>query len=219
MKIKSSDQPELNLGFGDHVCNWGIHIAGLYENDTQRDDIIYGFLNQGLIEKDIDLFCPVERSIDGFIDSFASHCGRKKSELLTNDNFQILPAKDIYYPNGTFSPFEMDKNLNSFFEESQKNGPRNIRATAEMVWALDAVPGREHLFAYESRLNYFIPGKPWVSICMYNTTKFSGSTIMDVLRTHPYTISNGVLMQNPYFIDPDIWLAENAPQFLYSKDS
>jgi hypothetical protein len=48
---------------------------------------------------------------------------------------------------------------------------------------------------------------------MYNVNKFDGATIMNVLRTHPYTISGGVITQNPYFIHPDKWLAENAPQF------
>jgi hypothetical protein len=101
-----------------------------------------------------------------------------------------------------------------YFTESQKNGKRNVRATAEMVWALEAIPGTEHLMAYESRLNYFITGKPWISICLYNLTKFSGSIKMNVLRTHPFAISGGIITQNPYFIEPDKWLKENAPDFV-----
>ncbi len=56
----------------------------------------------------------------------------------------------------------MDADLEAFYTRSQERGPRDIRATAEMVWALEAIPGVEHLMAYESRLNYyyFIPGKP-----------------------------------------------------------
>ncbi len=85
-----------------------------------------------------------------------------------------------------------------------------------MSWALEAVPGVEHLMAYESRLNYFIPDKPWVSICLYDVTRFSGAQIMNVLRTHPYTINGGVITENPYFIDPDEFLRTHAPQFLPS---
>ena len=51
-------------------------------------------------------------------------------------------------------------------------------------------------------------------ICLYNVNKFSGSIIMNVLRTHPYTINGGVIAENPYYQDPDKWLASNAPQFL-----
>jgi hypothetical protein len=69
--------------------------------------------------------------------------------------------------------------------------------------------------AYEARLNYFIPGKPWMSICMYNLSRFDGKTIMNVLQTHPYTISKGgIVTKNPYYVHPDIWLAENAPEYL-----
>jgi hypothetical protein len=68
--------------------------------------------------------------------------------------------------------------------------------------------------AYESRLNYFIPGKPWVSICMYNVTRFSGKTIMQVLQTHPFTINGGIITENPFYQDPAKWLEKNAPEFL-----
>jgi len=107
--------------------------------------------------------------------------------------------------------------LGTFFVESQNQGKRNIRATAEMVWAIQAIPGVEDLMIYESRLNYFIPGKPWISICMYNTTKFTGAIIMKVLQTHPYLISKHTITQNPFYKDPDTWLKENAPAYIDSK--
>jgi hypothetical protein len=82
------------------------------------------------------------------------------------------------------------------------------------VWALDFGLDKTQLMAYESRLNYFIPGKPWISICMYNLSRFNGQTIMNVLQTHPYTISKGgTITNNPYFIHPDEWLAKNAPEY------
>ena len=213
MHIQTSNQEKLDMGFGGYTCNWGLHIAGLYETPEERDEIIFGFLHQGDIEGDLQMYCPVERTKENFIANYGKFYPECKDHPHNPNLFSIESAKDLYYPDGTFSPISMDEGLNAFFEKSQKNGPRNIRATAEMVWALEAIPGREHLMAYESRLNYFIPGKPWISICLYNITKFSGKTIMNVLQTHPYTISGGVITQNPYFVDPDEWLKENAPEF------
>ncbi|MCF8309688.1 MAG: MEDS domain-containing protein [Bacteroidales bacterium] len=213
MHIQTSNQEKLNLGFGGYTCNWGLHIAGLYETAEERDEILFGFLHQGDIEGDLQLYCPVERTKENFVADYGMFYPDCKDHPHDPNLFSIDSAKDFYYPDGTFSPISMDLGLNAFFEKSQKNGPRNIRATAEMVWALEAIPGREHLMAYESRLNYFIPGKPWISVCLYNITKFSGKTIMNVLRTHPYTISGGVITQNPYFVDPDEWLRENATEF------
>jgi hypothetical protein len=214
MHIQTSNQPEFSLGFNDYTCNWGIHVAGLYETEQERDEIIIPYLIEGARNNDMELYCPVERTADDFKEKAVHHCPECAGKLDDPDVFSFLSAKDLYYPDGTFSPRAMDKGLDAFYESSQAKGPRNIRATAEMVWALEAIPGKEHLMAYESRLNYFIPGKPWISICMYNIKKFDGSTIMNVLRTHPYTISKGVLTENPYYVEPDTWLKENAPEFL-----
>jgi len=217
MHIQTSDQEIMNLGFGGFTCNWGTHICGLYETEEERDDIIYGFLHTGDLNKDKQLYCPVENTRENFIHEYGIRFPDCKLHPHDPNLFSINSAKDLYYPDGTFSPVSMDKGLNEYFIESQKNGRRNIRATAEMAWALEAIPGVEHLMVYESRLNYFIPGKPWISICLYNITKFSGQIIMNVLRTHPYAISGGVIIQNPYFQDPDEWLQQNAPEFAPGK--
>lgn len=214
MHIKTSNQATLKLGFGNYSCNWGVHIAGLYETEAERDKILMGFLHQGNLEGDLQLYCPVERTPAGFKQAYSHRYPECAPHLADDNRFQLLSARSLYYPTGVFSPWAMDDGLEAFFVVSQQKGSRNIRATTEMVWALEVIPGVEHLMAYESRLNYFIPGKPWISICLYNLSRFSGSTIMDVLRTHPYTISGGIITENPYYQDPAIWLAKNAPQFL-----
>jgi hypothetical protein len=213
MYIKTSDQAKFELGFGGFQINWGMHLAGLYETEKERDEIIMGFLNQGDKDGDLMLYCPCERTEEDFTEKYDQFCPACAGHTKDPEKFLISSAKELYYPDGTFSPWAMDKGLDSFYKDSQKNGKRNIRATAEMVWALESVPGVEHLMAYESRLNYFIPGKPWISICMYNITKFSGDTIMKVLQTHPYTLSGGVITENPFYQNPDDWLSKNAPEY------
>ncbi len=214
MHIHTSDQAQLELGFGNYSCNWGMHMCGLYESEKERDEILFGFLRQGYLDGDLQLYCPTERTEKDFKQKFTDFCPVCESRLTDPGCFQVMSAKELYYPEGVFDPFYMDKGLNAFYKSTREPKPMNIRATAEMVWALEAIPGIEHLMAYEARLNYFIPGKPWISICLYNVTKFSGSTIMNVLQTHPFTINGGIITQNPWFVHPDEWLAKNAPQFL-----
>ena len=213
MYIKTSEQEKLELGFGGYTCNWGVHIAGLYETEYERDEIIFGFLHEGDYKNDLQLYCPVERTAEDFNQKYAQKYPICKHHVHDPDVFNFFNAKELYYPDGVFSPISMDEGLGLFYENSQTSKKRNIRATAEMIWALEAIPGVEHLMAYESRLNYFISGKPWISICMYNLTKFSGSIIMNVLQTHPYTISGGSITQNPYYQNPNEWLEQKAPQF------
>ncbi len=214
MHVKTSDQPTLDLGFGNYSCNWGTHFCGLYETEAERDEIILGFLATGARAGDMQLYCPVERTPDEFRQAFTACCPSCAAHLEDADRFRLLSARSLYYPGGSFSPWAMDDGLNAFFAQSQKAGRRNIRATAEMAWALEAIPGVEHLMAYESRLNYFITGKPWISICLYNVTKFDGRTIMQVLQTHPFIINQGIVTENPFYMNPDAWLAKYAPQFL-----
>ena len=214
MHIQTSNQEALHLGFRNYTCNWGTHICGLYETEAERDEIIFGFLHQGDVDTDLMVYCPSERKEEDFIHKFGEQYPDSRNHLTDESRFQFLSAKQLYYPDGVFSPWKMDEGLESFFQQSQENGPRNIRAMAEMVWALEAIPGVEYLMAYESRLNYFIPGKPWISICLYNVSKFSGAVIMDVLKTHPFSISGGIITENPYYQDPGQWLADNFPEYL-----
>lgn len=214
MHLNTSNQEALELGFGDYTCNWGVHICGLYETEKERDAILMGFLHTGDISNDLQMYCPSERSIDDFKDKYSKVYPLESEHLCDNNCFKLFSAKELYYPEGFFSPISMDKGLNVFFTESQKNGKRNIRATAEMVWALDAIPGIKDLMVYESRLNLFIPKKPWISICLYNTAKFSGTMIMKVLQTHPYVINSGIITENPFYQNPINWLKLNAPEYL-----
>ena len=70
------------------------------------------------------------------------------------------------------------------------------------------IPGVHQIVEYETRLNHILPKYDDVVVCTYDLNKFSASTVMDILRTHPQVIVGGVLQQNPFFVPPDQFLAE-----------
>ncbi len=215
MHYHTSEQEKIELGFGGHTCNNGMHFCALYETEEERDDIIFGFLHQGIENNDLGLFCPVEQTKAEFIDKFCTRYPAQCSCMNNSEKIVFNTVDELYFPDGEFSPLKMDQNLEAFWIESQKEGERSIRASAEMIWVNEKGLDNKKLFAYESRLNYFIPGKPWVSICLYNLKKFDGAFIMQVLQTHPFTIGKGgIITQNPYYIDPTEWLSKNAPEYL-----
>ncbi len=43
---------------------------------------------------------------------------------------------------------------------------------------------------------------------MYDTAKFGGDMIVDIVRTHPVVLVGGVLQENPFYVPPDEFLAE-----------
>ena len=212
MHLRTSDLAVMNLGFGDYTCNWGTHFCGLYESEAERDAIMYGFLAEGLRDKELLICCPDETAHPHALDDVRSRCaGCADPEP---DTFRLLHSRELYHPAGHFDPWAMLKAHDDIWEENLRAGTRNVRGTAEMGWSLERIPGVEHLMAYESILNTFIWGKPWISICLYDVNRFPGATIMRALQTHPFVITGGGVFENPYFVDPEDWLTKNAPQFL-----
>ncbi|MDA3895679.1 MAG: MEDS domain-containing protein [Desulfobacteraceae bacterium] len=213
MHLKTSDLLGMDLGFGGYTCNWGTHFCGLYETETERDEIMYGFLARGHREEELLVCCPDDQCHDHALDSVLKLCPECSSPDL--DSFRLFHSRDLYHPQGFFSPQEMLKAHDDIWDENLSKGGRNVRGTAEMGWALEKIPGVEHLMAYESLLNTFIWGKNWISICLYDVNRFPGSTIMKVLQVHPFVITGGGIFENPYFMTPEKWLAKYAPEFLH----
>jgi hypothetical protein len=212
MHLRTSDLSVMGLGFGGYTCNWGTHICGLYESEAERDAIMFGFLAQGLREQELLVCCPDEQHYDDALDKVCALCpdvGRPDP-----DSFRLLHSRDLYHPQGFFSPHDMLKAHHDIWGENLRAGQRNVRGTAEMGWALDKIQGVEHLMAYESMLNTFIWDKAWISICLYDVNRFPGATIMKALQTHPFVITGGSIFENPYFVHPEKWLSKHAPEFL-----
>lgn len=212
MHLNTSSLPRLDMGFCGCTCNWGTHFCGLYESKAERDDIMVGFLAQGLREKELLVCCPDEGHHDHVLGHLIKRCPEEAPP--DDESLRLLSAQELYYPKGHFSPVDMIRAHDGIWAENQAKGLRNVRGTAEMGWALEKIPGVEHLMVYESMLNHFIWGKQWISICLYDVNRFPGSTVMKVLQVHPFVITGGGIYENPFFIQPEAWLKKYAPKFL-----
>lgn len=74
---------------------------------------------------------------------------------------------------------------------------------------LDGAARREFM-RYEARLTKFVAGLPEVILCLYDLRLSGGEVLMDVLRTHPVAVVDGVLHDNPYYVPPDTLLGRTA---------
>ena len=77
-----------------------------------------------------------------------------------------------------------------------------------MDWVVGDQSRLENVIEFESRVNDVWSRHDDAVICTYQLDKFSGSAIIDILRTHPLVILGGTLQQNPFFTPPELFLSE-----------
>ena len=91
---------------------------------------------------------------------------------------------------------------------AKAHGFGSTRLWSNQEWAHGDSPGVQDLLEYETRVNYFLPKYDDMVVCTFDLTKFGGSVVMDILRTHPMVIIGGILQENPFFVPPDEFLRE-----------
>jgi len=209
MHVHTSDLDRLSLGFGGYTCNWGVHMCGLYESDAERDDLIFSFLHQGDVDGDQVRYYHADPSPERFRREYARRYPAEADHPGQPERFTLLSAEQRCYPTGRFEPLAQDSKLKAMRDRAVADGT-HIRGVGEMDWVLRGVPGLELLLPYEARLNGLFTNAPMLMTCLYDLRRFPGSTIMGVLRTHRFSITRGLIVENPYY-DPERFLAEHAP--------
>jgi DcmR-like sensory protein len=111
-------------------------------------------------------------------------------------------------PQGRFDQYRMIALIEEELKLGTMRGFGVSRSIGNMEWALEDRPGIDDLVEYEARLNYILPRYRDPVICVYDISKFSGATIVDILRTHPMVIIGSTLQENPFFVPPNEFLKE-----------
>ncbi len=189
----------LQLSVGDHIC-------GFYRRPSERDDILIPFLAEGLKAGD-KCTCVVDSCTPS--DVLAKLSEQIEVEAFVSVNqLEVLDSYGTYLADGGFLPERMLR----FWEAKARQGPWGDGATVarnigDMSWAHRQQPGVGELIGYESELNRIMSNFPQVNLCLYDLTRCSGDLIMDVLKTHPKALLGGMVIDNPYYLNPDEFLA------------
>jgi len=189
----------LQLRVGDHIC-------GFYRKPAERDDILIPFLVEGLKAGD-KCTCVVDSCTpDDVLASMSEHI--EVDPYVSDRQLEVLDSYGTYLAGGGFLPERMLK----FWEGKARQNPRPegplpARNIGDMSWAHRSQGAVADLIGYESELNRIMSDFPQVNLCLYDLTRCSGDLIMDVLKTHPKALLGGMVIDNPYYLDPDEFLA------------
>jgi hypothetical protein len=136
--------------------------------------------------------------------------GVAADEALAKGQLKLLASEDTYLKDGVFVIERMHGLLEDALRDAER-GPRGrVRAYGDMEWVLRSLPTSDDLMMYEARVNQLIPRYDCTLLCVYDVNQCSGRAMADILATHPYVILGGELQENPYYVEPEVYLHKIA---------
>lgn len=190
-------------GIDDVDLRPGSHVCAFYRGPADRDRLLSGYLGAGLAAGD-KCICIVDsqRTAEQVVSLRGTRPG-------PDGQLDVHLPESTYLAHGTFTTSDMLTFWAESMAQAETEGYSFCRLVGEMTWALRDVPGVEHLAGYESELNRHICANPVVVLCLYDLDLFSGEVVVNIVKTHPQVLIQGILVENPYYLGPDEfrWLA------------
>ncbi len=191
---------EINVRPGSHVC-------AFYRGAGDRDRMLAAYLGTGLAAGD-KCICIVDGA------ATARELASRLEPLCRSDARSGLPSSQLdlhlpettYLAGGEFTASDMLTFWAENLAKAEVEGYSFCRLVGEMTWALRDAPGVEHLVGYESELNRITAGSSSIVLCLYDLDLFSGEVVVNIVKTHPQVLIQGILVENPYYVAPDEFL-------------
>ena len=189
----------VELAPGDHVC-------AFYPSIPERDEILLPYLSEGLQSGEK---CIAVLDAE-YGPSIADDLYAQAAAGSPGDSLELYTTRDTYLADGGFETQAMLSFWEQAVSDAMTGGFSFARIAGEMTWALSNLPGVEELVEYEAELNRFLPRFPQVILCLYELDRFDGEVLVDVLKTHPKVLIGDTLLANPYYLEPEEFLASRA---------
>jgi hypothetical protein len=186
---------EVSLPPGSHVC-------AFYRGDSERDQLLNAYLGAGLTAGD-KCICVVDSA---YTAKRLASLPRPGEPGPPDGQLDIHLPESTYLAGGEFTASHMLAFWGENIAKAEIEGYTFCRLAGEMTWALRDAPGVEHLAGYESELNRATSGSPVIVLCLYDLDLFSGEVVVNIVKTHPQVLVQGILVENPYYIGPDEFL-------------
>jgi MEDS: MEthanogen/methylotroph, DcmR Sensory domain len=183
------------------------HVCAFFHSDEEAYRVLLPFIAEGFTcnHKAVHVVNPGQdhahrrRLVEAGIDLESAE---KRGQ------FELQVNTDAYLRDGRFDP---DRMLEVFEGVASGNIGGEFplsRVVCQMEWAAERVECIDQLIEFESRVNEVWERHEDVVICAYNLGKFSGDTVIEIMRTHPMVIIGGILQENPFYVPPDRFLLE-----------
>lgn len=201
------ERKKIVLGFTDQEFDQGAHICQIFSDDEERHDVLVNYIVSGLKGGE-STACFSDNESEASLMEFFKENGLAYKELENSGDFTLSKTAEIYFENGEFIPEKMLSLLKSFYSNSKDKGCAGARVVGEMSPEVEHVSGGDRLLEYECMVTMFQKEFPVTAVCQYDARKFDGATIMDILKVHPQMIVKGKVVNNPFYVHPQDYIAK-----------
>jgi hypothetical protein len=203
-----NQQRKVSLGFTTQEFEPGVHICQIFNEDDERHGALIDYLISGIKSGD-KTACFTEQETEASLSEIFEEHGISFERVSKSGNFTLAGTNDIYFENGKFEPERMLRLLRQFYDDSISEKRAGARVIGEMSTDIENIPGGSRLMEYESKVSLLIKDYPITAVCQYDARLFDGSTILNILKVHPYMIIKGAVVHNPFYIKPEEYLSGN----------
>jgi hypothetical protein len=184
------------------------HICAFFHSQDEEYSLMLPFIKEG-IERGEKAFHIVDPELLADHRRRLGEAGISAVELEERRQLEVRMWEQAYLrSDGCFDQNDMLTLIEDVLKAGKDEGFPLTRLVAHMEWSLQDRPGVEDIVEYESRLNNILPQYDDPVICVYDLAQFDAVTVIDILRTHPMVIIGGTLQENPYYVQPEEFLAE-----------
>jgi len=182
----------------------GSHIVGLYTEEDRVLSSLIPFLAEGLAGNDRCFYAAAPNTI-ARVSKALRQAGAAVDEARERGQLVLLDKKDPLLNDGRFDPVHLVELYRADIANALEEGWSHVRATAEMSWLVEGVPGREEILYYEALSTELFNDTDSVhAICQYDTARMKGAEIIELLKIHPWALLDDRVGDNPFWINPTV---------------
>ena len=186
LHIWTSDRGILDLGYLKYSCNWGTHIALLYDDDSDLLAFLLGMLHAGVVAKN-RLCCALPPSVRShLLDAYAEKFSDEFVYLKDSNSFQFLEEEQIpaFFSSNDFAA--MSDLMDSLYYGSQIETPTGIRFVLDIQQVVKETPTPRDLAEIIFQINLIVCSKDWLQISLYDLRQIPAAYLMSALEQHRF---------------------------------
>jgi hypothetical protein len=132
--------------------------------------------------------------------------GIEVEDALRAGRLQLIPWQEVLLGDGGVDPDKAIARFEQLLQAGRSAGFPRSHLIVDMNWAFTNYPGVERLLEIENAANQLLLRSSDVGICVYHLERVSAELVIDVVRTHPVTIVDGIVEEHPFFTRPEEFL-------------